>query len=134
MNALYALIEKVIWTYVQSLIAIMTMGDRLNINITTELAIAALPAALTVIANGLQAAALPMNLPFGVDLLFRIIKTFAATFLGSLIAQPVFQLSIGAGRAGFLAGLAAVIVVIKGVAARQLGDPQSAATLPMPAN
>jgi hypothetical protein len=124
-----ALVEKAGWTYVQSFLAVLTIGSGWHIAVTTQLAVAALPAALTVLANGLPLLA-PVGLPYMVDLGYRIVKTAAAAFLGVLLAQPVFHLTASVGRSALCAAGAAVLVIVKGVVAKQLGQP-TPATLPL---
>jgi hypothetical protein len=128
MKTIAVLIEKVVWTYIQTLLILVLAGDSLNIDFTTELAVAALPAALTVLANGLPA--VPVGLPLAVDLVLRVIRSFAATFLGTLLAMPVFTLDMSSGRAAALAGGVSVLVVLKGFVASRLGALNTAATLP----
>lgn len=124
------LLEKVFWTYVQALVALwLGLGDALGSNgFSQDLAIAALPAALTVLANGLPG--VPENLSFALDLLWRVARTFAVAFIGMLVGQPVFGLDPGALNAAYTAGVMAVLAVIKGAAAKKVGDPESAALLP----
>jgi hypothetical protein len=126
MKALRSLIEKAVWTYVQAVATLALVGGSLVFN--KELAIAALPAALTVVANGMPAVA--VGLPFKVDLALRVVRSYAAAFLGFLLSQPVFHLDASVGKAASMAGVMAVLVVVKGVAAKQVGDPNTAATLP----
>lgn len=129
MKQLATLAEKVVWTYVQALIALLLVGGGLSADgLTTDLAIAALPAALTVVANGIPM--VPAGLPFAVDLVFRVLRSAAATFLGFLLAVPTFNLDVSTLRAAGTAALVAVLVVVKGAAASKIGDPATPATLP----
>lgn len=128
MKAIATLIEKVLWTYVQAVLTLVLAGGALAAGgLSRSLAVAALPAALTVLANGLPA--VPQGLPFYVDLFFRIVRTAAVSFIGFLVAQPVFDVNANVARAAGLSALMAALVVIKGAAARQFGA-ESAATLP----
>lgn len=124
------LAEKVAWTYVQSVLVLMTAGDALNIALDTQLLIAALPAALTVVANGLPASLVTEHVPLSVDVLYRVLRSGVVAFLGFLLAQPVFSLSLSVGRAAWMAGLMAALVTLKGVVASRLGYHDTAATLP----
>ena len=65
------------------------------------------------------------------DLIERVVATALQAFAAALIAGPVLDLSVPAFKAAGLAALAAVLAVVKGVAASRLvGDPTSAAALP----
>lgn len=129
LQVIATLAEKVLWTYVQAVIVLLLAGGGLNADgLTTDLAIAALPAALTVLANGIPQA--PAGLPFAVDLLWRVVRSGAAAFIGFLLAVPVFNLDATTLRAAGSAALVAVLVVVKGAIASKLGDPATPATLP----
>ena len=62
---------------------------------------------------------------FWKDALERIIWSFVAAAASSIIAIGVFDLD--SAKAAGIAGLTAVMTVIKVIAARQIGDPESAA-------
>jgi hypothetical protein len=126
---LAVLAEKVIATYVQALIALLLLDGALDINGAESAAIAAIPAALTVIANGLPL--VPHGLPFYADLAMRVIRTFVAGFLGTLIAMPVFRLDRSALLAAAAGAIPAVLALIKGGLASRVGDTDSAALLPI---
>jgi hypothetical protein len=64
------------------------------------------------------------------DLAERALWTFVQAFIGVLLAGGMLDLSTGTLRAGAIAGIAAVLALIKGVAASRIGDPGTAATLP----
>lgn len=129
MNYLLSLFEKTFWTYVQSVIALVLVGGGLSGGgITTELAVAALPAALTVLANGLPV--VPKGLTFWPDLGLRVMRSVAAAFIGYLLAMPVFGLDVTSLRAAGISALVAGLVVVKGIAASKIGDIDSPATLP----
>lgn len=130
LKSFYLLCEKVLWTYLQSIVMLLTVGGTLNINFTTELAIAALPAALTVVANGL-----PQTLgaiPYLLDLVYRVARTFVVTFIGFILAPAVFHLDSSIGRAAALAAGAAALAVVKGALAKAIGSPNDASTLAGP--
>lgn len=122
------LAEKAVWTYIQALLALVLAANGIagaSLSFTTAMAVAALPAALTVIANGLPQVS--GGLPFATDLTFRVIRSFAAAFLGFLLAMPVFTLDWSSGKAALLAGLTAALAVVKGAAASRIGDSSSPA-------
>ena len=128
-NYLISLFEKTFWTYVQSVIALVLVGGGLSSGgITTELAVAALPAALTVLANGLPV--VPQGLTFWPDLGLRVMRSVAAAFVGYLLAMPVFGLDVTSLRAAGTASLVAGLVVLKGLIASKVGDVDSPALLP----
>ncbi|MFF2660040.1 holin [Kitasatospora sp. NPDC058032] len=66
---------------------------------------------------------------FIIDLTERTLATYAATFLGLLLADNFDLTSIGALRAAAVAALPAALSVLKGAAAKRVGDPSSAALL-----
>lgn len=129
MKAIALLVEKVTWTYVQSVTTLLLAGGALTQGhgLSRDLAISALPAALTVLANGLPA--VPVGLPFYVDLFFRTARTGAVSFIGFLTAQQVFSVQPDALEAAKLAAIMSMLAIVKGGVARQYGSI-SAATLP----
>ena len=121
--------EKVLWTYVQALIALLTLGDTLHTGgLTQQLAIAALPAALTVLANGLPQTL--ADVTFAIDIAYRIVRSFAVMFVGVLLAVPIFSLEPELLKSAWAAGLVAALAVVKGVIAKKIGASDNAATLP----
>lgn len=65
-----------------------------------------------------------------IDLAERVVATAVQAFAAALLAGPMLDLSVPAIKAAGVAALAAVLAVVKGVAASRLGDPTSAAALP----
>jgi len=128
MNAIVSLLEKVIATFVQAFVAGLIVGPAIDISTAQAAALAAIPAGLTVVANGLPL--VPVGLPFYVDLLLRTIRTFASSFLGFLIALPVFSLDYGVLQAAVAASIPAVLTVVKSGLASKVGDHETAALLP----
>jgi hypothetical protein len=126
--ALFA--EKVIATYLQSFIAlvIFDLNDTLSTSTPTALAIAALPAAITVLTASLPT--VPERSPFYVALFGNAARTFAQGFLGFLLAQQVFTLDISVGRAAVFAALPAALAVLKAGLATRVGDPNTPNLLP----
>jgi hypothetical protein len=129
-NQILGLIEKVVATYVQALIALLVAAPALDFSLPTveAAAIAAIPAGLTVIANGLPG--IPVGLPFYVDLGLRAARTFAASFLGFLIAVPVFSLDEAILTGAVVGAIPAVLSVVKSALASRVGTPGTAALLP----
>lgn len=124
---LLGLAEKAAWTYFQALIA-LTLVTGTALSFSTQTAVAALPAALTVLANGLPVTI--DGLTYAQDIAFRIVRSFAAGFLGYLLAIPVFTLDASVLQGAKTAGVIAALVVLKGYIAKMIGDPATAATLP----
>jgi hypothetical protein len=61
------------------------------------------------------------------DLLERVVATFVMAYLGvALSSAPDGGLSIKASDAALIAGIAAVGSLIKGIAAKRLGTPDTA--------
>jgi hypothetical protein len=116
-NPIITLIEKAASTYVQVFITAWLAADTLGIGTAQAAGLAAIPAALTVIANGL-------------GLTLRTLRTYAVSVIGFLVALPVFDLEISTLQAALLAGVPAALAVIKGGLASQVGDPESPALLP----
>lgn len=122
------LLEKVLATYVQAFIGFLPAGPVLNLSALELAAVSALPAAITVVANGLPL--VPSGLPFYVDLLLRTLRTYVAAFLGLLVAVPVFQIDVGIAVAAASGALPAALAVLKAALARRIGDAGTAAVLP----
>jgi hypothetical protein len=124
---IYALIEKVVLTYLEAFGALFVTSSTLGISTATAAAVAAIPAALTVVANGIPQVS--GDLPFGVDLVFRTVRTYVVTFIGVLVAVPVFTLTVSSLRSAAIAAIPAALTVVKSVIARKIGA-DTAALLP----
>lgn len=122
------LVEKVVLTFVEAFVAFLLMGGLLDVDAAQAAAMAGIAAALTAFANSLPV--VPAGQPFYVDLLFRTIRTYLATFIGILVSVPVFSLDTGALQAAAIGALPAALTVVKGLVARKVGDPDTAALLP----
>lgn len=67
---------------------------------------------------------------FGKDLLERVLATFVAGFLGA-VSLDIVQITDLGWKAWLTAGAAAgVVSVLKGLAAKAIGSPNSASLLP----
>jgi hypothetical protein len=128
MKYLAQLAEKAIATYIEAFLTVLVVGSTLDTSTAQAAAIAAIPAALTIVANGLPA--VPSSLPFWVDAALRTVRTFTATFLGYLIALPIFSLNTSVLIAAATAGIAAGLTVLKTAVASHIGEPETAAVLP----
>ncbi|MFJ7907374.1 holin [Kitasatospora sp. NPDC096204] len=69
---------------------------------------------------------------FILDLVERTVTTYAAAFLGLLLADKFDLTSMGALKAAAVAALPAALSVVKGAVATRVGDPASAALLARP--
>ena len=127
-NVFYVLGEKVIATYIQAFIGLLMVGTVINASVAQTAAIAAIPAALTVIANGVPM--VPIGLPFYVDLAFRAIRTYVVAFLGFVAAVPVFTLDYSIAAAASTAAIPGALAVVKAGIARKVGSSETAALLP----
>lgn len=124
-------IEKVIATYVQSLIGlvILDLNDTLNTQTPTMLAIAALPAAITVISASIPAAS--ARLPYVTQLVLNTARTFVQGFFGYLLAIVPFRLDASVGQAAAFAALPAALAFLKGGLARYVGNSSTPNLLPV---
>lgn len=64
------------------------------------------------------------------DLAERVAATYATAFLGLLLANGFDLTDLSAVKAAAIASLPAALAVIKGVLAKVVGDPGTAALLP----
>lgn len=128
-NQLIGLFEKAATTYIEALIAVVAASSTLGVSVLQSAAIAAIPAALTVIANGIPQP--PVNLPFYTDMAFRTIRTYVVSFVGILVAMPMFDFSISILQTAALGALPAAFAVIKGIVAGRMGNKETSALLPL---
>lgn len=128
-NQLIGLFEKAATTYVEAFLAVLAASSTLGVSVLQSAAIAAIPAALTVIANGIPQP--PADLPFYTDMAFRTIRTYVVSFVGILVAMPMFDFSMSILQTAALGALPAAFAVIKGVLAGQMGNRDTSALLPL---
>lgn len=128
MKALASLAEKVALTYLQALASLLILADQLGATTAQAAAIASIPAALTALVNGLPA--VPVGLPWALDTLLRTIRTYAVSFVGLLIAAPVFSLDLSLASAAAAGALPAALAVLKAAVASRIGNTATAALLP----
>jgi hypothetical protein len=67
---------------------------------------------------------------FVLDLVERTVATYAAAFLGLLLADGFDLTSVGALRAAAVAAVPAALTVLKGAISTFVGDPTTAGLLP----
>lgn len=65
-----------------------------------------------------------------VDLIERVASTYATAFIGLLLASGMDLTDLSSLKAAAIAALPAALAVIKGLLARFVGDPGTAAILP----
>lgn len=126
---LAVLLEKVFSTYVQVFVSLLIVGSVINVSTVQSAAMAGIPTALTLIANGLPA--VPVGLPFYVDLLLRVVRTYVVSFVGLVVAQPAFHLNRSIAQAALVGALPAALSALKGGIASKVGRADSAALLPV---
>lgn len=129
-QSLSVLAEKVLLTYLEAFTAILLAGNVFtDVSVATAAGIAALPAAFTVLANGVQQLEFVTGSPV-LDMVGRVIRTYFVSFLGFLVAAPVFSLDVSALQAAAVAAAPAAITVVKSWVASRLGNTETAALLP----
>lgn len=123
-----SLLEKVVATYLEAFVSLLLVGTAIEVSTAQAAAIAAIPAALTVVANGLPV--VPVGLPFWIDLVLRTVRTYVAGFVGFLVAVPVFSLEIGILTAAAVGAIPATLAVAKGALSSKIGSSDTPAALP----
>lgn len=127
------LAEKALTTYVEAFIGLLVLGQTIGASTAQAAAIAAIPAAITVVANGLPIVSVGM--PFYVDLGFRTARTYVAAFLGYLVGLPYFSVDVSVFVAAAASALPTALAVLKGgLLGRNVGDRTTAAVLPASAD
>lgn len=120
--------EKVFYTYIQAVIALLIVGAKYDLSAVTIAGVAALPAAFT--AGLALLPNVPQGLPWAVDTVARAGRTYVASVLGFLIALPVFGLHYSVLAAASTAAIPAVLAVLKSAVAGQVGQLGTPALLP----
>jgi hypothetical protein len=128
-NQLIGLFEKAATTYVEAFLAVLAASSTLGVSVLQSAAIASIPAALTVIANGIPQP--PAHLPFYTDMAFRTVRTYVVSFVGILVAMPMFDFSMSVLQTAALGALPAAFAVVKGVLAGRVGNRDTSALLPL---
>lgn len=135
-QALMQLLEKTFWTWFQAFgVALVgsTFFDSLDWSVAAAAGVAVIPAAITVLVNAAIGASAPATWPPFAQLVFRVVRTWAATFLGFLAAAQ-WTLELTELRALVTAGIAAAgaafLAALKAEAATHFGNRASTATLP----
>lgn len=124
------IVEKVGWTFVQAfLLAFLAMSE-LGWTAAEAGIAAGVTAVLTLAMSSVTAAVIPVGLPFYTDLMLRILRSGAAAFLAFLLVEPGAVLAGETWQGALGAAGMAVLVALKGGAARFIGNPNSAAILP----
>lgn len=133
------LADKAVWTFLEVFAAAWLASGSLGLDGAMQWLAAGLAAAGTVIANGSPAS---VSTTFGVDFLYRLVRTYAVSFVGLWSASVAA--AVAAGASGLTASIAsaaawaaipAAVTFVKGTAAkilseRGVGNPDTAALLP----
>jgi len=127
-NQIFGLLEKAVTTYVEAFLALLAASSVLDISVAQSAAIAAIPSAFTVIANGIPQP--PVGMSFYSDLIFRIVRTYVVSFVGLLVAAPIFEFSVGALQSAAIGAIPAALAVVKGILAGRVGNRETPALLP----
>lgn len=127
-NQIIGLLEKAVTTYVEAFLALLAASTVLDISVAQSAAIAAIPSAFTVIANGIPQA--PVGMSFYGDLVFRTVRTYVVSFVGLLVAAPIFEFSVGALQSAAIGAIPATLAVVKGILAGRVGNRETPALLP----
>lgn len=130
------LAEKAFATWLQAFIVALlgtTFFESLNFSVLAAAAVAVIPAGITVLSNAATSTAAPSTWPPRGQALFRVVRTFVATFL-SFLAAAVWTLDVTSTRALVLAAAAAAgtafLAAIKAELATFVGDPRTTAMIP----
>lgn len=125
--------ERTLATYLEVLVSLLLVADRIGISTATAAAVAAVPAGLAVLKAGLSKYVRWLDTTrrragFVADLAERAV----ATYLESLVAflAVADQIGVSTLASAGLAAIPAGLAVIKGGLARFLGDRESAALVP----
>lgn len=125
-------VERVGSTFLETFAAALVLTNTLNISALSAAAIAALPAAFSIIYNALTTwlGTDQSGRPYWLDLTERALATFAQTFVGGLIVAQHYSLSELEVLA--LAGVAAALSVLKSGAAKLTGSDTAGLLAPLP--
>lgn len=134
--ALARLLEKAAATWVQAF-TVALLGSSffasLSMSVLAAAAVATIPAGITILANAAETAAAPSDWPGPAQVIFRLIRTWVAVFLGILAAGSwVVDLAAlrSLGNAAVMAAGAAFLAAVKAELAGYVGNRDSAAFLP----
>lgn len=124
--------ERVVWTFVQAfLVAWFAGGAVFDWTVSTAALAAGVAAVVTLALNAVQNATIPQHVGFYTDAGLRVARSASAAFLAFLLVEPEAILTgrVWEGAAG--AAAVAALAAVKAVAARVVGNPSTAATLPV---
>lgn len=134
--ALVQALERAAATYVQSFLVALTAStffDQVDWSLAASLGVAAIPTAITVLAAAVGDLSVSATWPPIAQGAFRVVRTWAATFLGFLGAAAwtldLSELRLLVGSAVAAAG-AAFLAALKAEVAVHVGDRESTALLP----
>lgn len=126
-----ALIEKMFWTFVQTFATFALAQSTLGVDTATAAAMAAVASVLTLIFGLVTDWKIPESTPFGVLVILRVFRTFAASVLSMVLASGELDLfNMEVWQFAVIAAVPAVLTTVKALAASRIGDPTVPATLP----
>lgn len=129
------LAERVAWTFVQAfLVAWFAGGAVFDWTVGRAAVAAGVAAVVTLALNAVQGAAIPKGLGFYTDAGLRVARSASAAFLAFLLVEPQAVLSGRVWEGAVGSAAVAALAALKAVAARAVGNPDTAATLPVGAD
>lgn len=128
--------ERTLATYLETFVSLLLVADHIGLSAAAAAAVAAIPAALAVVKEGLSRFLLFLDptrtdgsrFGFAYDLAERSLFTYLEALVAFLAVAE--RIDISTVTAASLAGIPAALAVIKGTLARFLGDRESAAVIP----
>ena len=126
-QSIAGILEKVFWTFIQTLIGYLLLQSVFDIDSGKAAALAGIAAGINTL---IAMSPVSIGLHPIVDLLYRAVRTFGIAFITPLIASGLLDIDFAAWKAAAVAALPALLSVLKSYAATKLGDHNTAATLP----
>ena len=121
--------EKVLWTFVQAAAVAFAAASSLDWSAGRAALAAGVAAVVTLGLSAVSAEAVREDLGFYRELGLRVVRSSVAAFLSFLLVDPGAVLTGKAWQGAVGAAAMAALVVVKGMAAQFVGDPDSPATL-----
>lgn len=126
------IVEKVLSQFVQAFVVALFGGMAFGWDALQCAALAGVSAVITLALNSVNSAVIPVGMPFYTDLTLRVARSGASAFLAFMVMAPVLDVESGDfWKAALGAGAVGAVAALKAQGARQVGDPQSAALLPV---
>lgn len=121
--------EKIGTTYVEAVITLLLLGNIYDTGSVNVALVAAVPAGLTAMLAFIPQ---PNGLPFYLDVLYRTGRTYAVTFIGFLVAMPVFAFDMAQWKAFAIAAVPAALTILKSALASKVGVTKAASVVDNP--